>query len=60
MDEEDLSPQRRKPKPRDLSVMGVAELEAYITELEGEITRTRAEIAAKQKQRGGAESLFKR
>jgi len=60
MDEEDLLPQRQKPKPRDLSSLGVAELEAYIDELEAEIARARNEIAAKRKQRGGAETLFKR
>ena len=60
MDEEDLLPQRQKPKPRDLTVLGVAELEAYIGELESEIARARNEIATKRKQRGGAESIFKR
>ncbi len=60
MDEEDLLPQRQKPKPRDLTVMGVAELDSYIAELESEIARARDEIAAKRRQRGGAESLFKR
>ncbi|MGH6983010.1 MAG: DUF1192 family protein [Stellaceae bacterium] len=60
MDEEDLLPQRQKPKPRDLTVLGVAQLEEYVAELEGEIARARAEIAAKRQQRGGAENLFKR
>ena len=60
MEEEDLLPQRQKPKPRDLTVLGVAQLEEYVAKLEGEIARARAEIAAKRKQRGGAESLFKR
>ena len=60
MDEEDLLPQRQKPKPRDLTVLGVVQLEEYVAELEGEIARARAEIAAKRKQRGGAENLFKR
>ncbi|MDE2230251.1 MAG: DUF1192 domain-containing protein [Alphaproteobacteria bacterium] len=60
MDEEDLLPQRQKPKLRDLSVLGVAELEAYIAELEAEIARTRDEIAVKRRQRGGAESIFSR
>ena len=40
--------------------MGVAELEAYITELETEIARVRAEITTKLGQRRGAEALFKR
>lgn len=60
MDEEDLEPRRKLPKLRDLAPLGIAELEAYIGELEAEILRVRDDIAAKRKQRGGAESLFKR
>ena len=60
MDEEDLLPQRQKPKPRDLTLLGIAELEEYIAGLEAEIARARQEIAAKQTQRTGAEALFKR
>jgi len=60
VDEEDLEPRRKTPKLRDLAPLAVAELETYITELESEIVRVRNEIAAKRKQRGGAESLFKR
>jgi uncharacterized protein DUF1192 len=37
-----------------------ADLEEYIAALEAEADRARAEIAAKQKQRTGAEALFKR
>jgi uncharacterized small protein (DUF1192 family) len=43
-----------------LTLLGIAELEDYIAGLESEIARARAEIAVKQKQRSGAESLFKR
>ena len=60
MDEEDLLPQRQTPKPKELTLLGIAELEAYIAGLDAEIARARAEIAAKQKQRTGAEALFKR
>ena len=60
VDDEDLAPQRQPPKPKDLTLLGIAELEEYIARLEAEIARARAEIAAKQKQRGGAEALFKR
>jgi uncharacterized small protein (DUF1192 family) len=60
MDEEDLLPQRQTPKPKDLTLLGIAELEEYIAGLEAEIARARAEIAAKQSHRGGAEALFKR
>jgi uncharacterized small protein (DUF1192 family) len=60
MDEEDLLP-LRQPKPkRDLAPMAIAELDAYIAEMEEEIARARAEIAAKRRHRGGADALFKR
>jgi uncharacterized small protein (DUF1192 family) len=59
-DDEDLTPQRQPPKLKDLTLMGIAELEEYIAGLDSEIARARAEIAAKQKQRSGAEALFKR
>jgi uncharacterized small protein (DUF1192 family) len=60
MDEEDLLPQRQKPKPRDLSLMGVAELEEYIAEMRTEIARVEAEIAEKKKHGGAAAALFRR
>ncbi len=60
MDEDDLAPLRQPPKPRDLTPLAIAELESYIAELEAEIRRAREAIAAKRKQRGGAEGLFKR
>ena len=60
MEEEDLLPQRQPKKLKDLTLLGIAELEAYIAGLEAEIARARAEIAAKQKQRSGAEALFRR
>lgn len=60
VDEEDLVPRNQPKKSRDLSLLGVAELEDYIAGLESEIARARAEIAARQKQRSGAEALFKR
>ncbi len=60
MDEAELEPQRKPAQPKDLSLMGVAELEAYIAELENEIARVRVEITAKLGQRRGAEALFRR
>jgi uncharacterized small protein (DUF1192 family) len=60
MDEEDLLPSRKPAPPKDLSLLGIAELETYIAGLQAEIARARAEIAEKQKHRGGAEALFKR
>ena len=60
MDESDLEPRRKPAQPKDLTLLGIAELEAYITELETEIVRVRVELAAKLGQRRGAEALFKR
>ena len=60
MDEEDLAPRLKTPPKKNLAPLSIAELEAYIGELEDEIARVRADIAAKRAQRGGAEALFKR
>jgi uncharacterized small protein (DUF1192 family) len=60
IDDFELEPRRKPAAPKDLSLMGRAELEAYIAELEAEIARTRAEITARHGQRQGAEALFKR
>lgn len=60
MDETELEPRRKPAQPKDLSLMGVAELEAYVAELENEIARVQVEITAKLGQRRGAEALFKR
>ncbi|HJU17848.1 MAG TPA: DUF1192 domain-containing protein [Stellaceae bacterium] len=59
MDEFDLEPRKEPRRPKDLSNMGVAELEAYIAALEAEIARARAEITTKQGQRRGAEAVFR-
>ena len=60
MDESDLEPRRKPVQPKDLTLLGIAELEGYIAELEAEIARVRVEITAKLGQRRGAEALFKR
>jgi len=61
LDTDDLEPPKKlKPQPRELDGLGVAELEAYIGELEGEIARARAAIARKQSHRSGAEAFFKK
>jgi uncharacterized small protein (DUF1192 family) len=60
MDDEELLPGRKPALPKDLSLLGIAELEDYIAGLESEIARARAEIAEKRQHRGGAEALFKR
>ena len=60
MDLEDLEPRKQQPKPKDLEVMGVDELEAYLGELEAEANRVREKIAAKKAYLSGADALFKR
>lgn len=60
MDWEELEPKKKAPAPKNLDVMGVAELNAYIAELESEIDRARAAIQRKQAARQGAESFFKK
>jgi uncharacterized small protein (DUF1192 family) len=60
IEEEDLVPRNQPKKLKDLTLLGIAELEEYIAALEAEAARARAEIAAKQQQRTGAEALFKR
>jgi uncharacterized small protein (DUF1192 family) len=60
MDQEELEPRRKAAQPKDLTLMGIEELETYVAELEAEIARVRIEITAKLGQRRGAEALFKR
>ncbi|MBP2230687.1 uncharacterized small protein (DUF1192 family) [Azospirillum agricola] len=57
---EDLEPRTAKPAPKDLNVLGVAELNDYIAGLEAEIARARAAIAAKQAQKSAAEAFFRK
>lgn len=59
MDIEELEPQKKKPEPRNLEVMGVEELEAYLAELDSEMARVRAELESKKSYLAGAEAFFK-
>ncbi len=59
MELEDLEPRKATPKPKDLEVMGIEELEAYLAELETEAARVKDKIAAKKAYLSGAEGLFK-
>jgi uncharacterized small protein (DUF1192 family) len=60
MDDEDLLPGKKPAPPKDLTLLGIAELEEYIAGLQSEIDRAQAEISEKRKHRGGAEALFRR
>lgn len=60
MDVDDDRPRKAVPAPRDLTLLGIDELETYIAELEAEIARARDQITAKKALRGDADSLFRR
>lgn len=57
---DDLEPQKQKPKPIDLSKFSIDELKERIADMETEIARCRETIAAKEKSRTSADSVFKR
>ena len=58
-EEDDDLPRALRPKPRDLDVMGIEELNEYIAELEAEIERVRSAIVKKEQQRIAASAVFK-
>lgn len=59
-DDEEDAPKPTGLVPRDLDDMSIAALEDYIAELQAEIERVKAKLAAKQEARGTAEEIFKR
>ena len=59
-EEPDDLPRRPSAKPPDLATWSVAELEAYIARLQGEIERARAAIEARRSVQSVAEALFKK
>ncbi|NJC33058.1 uncharacterized small protein (DUF1192 family) [Sphingomonas jejuensis] len=65
MDSDDSLPRRANDPlvallAQDLSPLSIAELDARIAALEGEIARTRARINAATDQRASADALFRR
>ena len=58
-DDDRPRPARARLTPLLLDPLGVAELQAYIAELTGEIGRAQAEIARKQSHRGAADAVFR-
>ena len=60
MDIDDLEPAKKKPAPKNLEIMSIEALREYIDELSAEIRRAEETIAAKEKARAGAESVFRK
>ncbi len=58
MDIEDLEPRNKPTRPKDLEVLGVAELEDYLANLEAEVVRVKAKIESKKSYLAGAEKEF--
>jgi uncharacterized small protein (DUF1192 family) len=59
MDLEDLEPRKQKPQPRNLDVLSIEELNAYIEEMRAEIRRVEEKIAAKKAHINAAAGIFK-
>ena len=59
MELEDLEPRKKAPAPRELDSLSIEELKEYIGQLEAEIDRVKAKIAAKQTHLAGASGLFR-
>jgi len=62
MDLDDLEPRhsKKKPPPKNLQLLDIAELEEYIAELKAEIARAEDMIKSKKSVLAGAEALFKK
>ncbi|HQT47145.1 MAG TPA: DUF1192 domain-containing protein [Acidocella sp.] len=52
-------PSKKLLSPPPLDLLGVAELDAYICDLEAEISRVKQAISAKQAHRDAAAAFFK-
>jgi len=59
MESDDLEPRSPRPRPLDLDLLGIEELEDYLEELEQEVVRVREKIAAKSSYRSSLDGLFK-
>jgi len=60
MEPDELEPRTPKPGAKNLDVMSIEALADYGAELEAEMVRVRAAIAAKREARSGADAVFKR
>jgi len=59
MFDDDLTPQKKAAKLKNLEPMSVDELMSYVEEMRAEITRAEAEIAKKKAYATAAASFFK-
>jgi uncharacterized small protein (DUF1192 family) len=59
-DLDDLDPRQKKPQPRNLDAMNIADLEEYAAALKAELQRVEDKVKAKQGHAAAAASLFKK
>lgn len=59
VDVDDLEPINKKPPLKNLDVMSIEALGEYIDELKAEIARVRSAVAAKEKAKSEADSVFR-
>ena len=59
LEEDELRPRAPAGIRRELKTLSIAELEAYVAELRGEIVRVEAEILRRRDVRGAADALFR-
>ena len=60
VEEEELRPRAPAGVTRELKTLSIAELEAYVADLRGEIARVEAEIVRRRDVRGAADALFRK
>lgn len=56
--DDDLDPQTKRAKARNLDTMSIPELKLYIEDMKAEISRVEADIAKKEKSKAAADALF--
>ena len=60
VEKEELRPRAPAGVTRELKTLSIAELEAYVADLRGEIARVEAEIVRRRDVRGAADALFRK
>lgn len=60
MDWDELEPKKKPQQAKDLSLMGVKELEEYIATLKAEITRAETEVSKRGSTKDAAEAFFRK
>ncbi len=60
MFDDDLDPKTKRLKPRNLDNLSIDDLHIYITDMQQEIERVKADIAKKEAHKNAISGLFKK